>query len=588
MEVTMVSLKTSFLLPMLLCVSAMIGCGSRFRIAEPIPSDRQPVPEPKSRKINIAADGFDKQVTEQIEQLLDLSRQLRNLSGKRKGAINVDSFGEVVNSSWFTNRNGVKRMSIEEIKKGPDSGGGPDTSGPWTAIRAKAEGRTPGFTIRDSRGDRYIIKFDPKGYSELITGAEVVSTKLFYAAGYYVPENYIAYFHPSILKLGEKVPFTDEKGRNRFMKQEDLDEILERVERLDDGRFRVVASKFIDGIPKGPFKYKGTRKDDRNDIIPHQHRRELRGLRVIAAWLNHYDTKANNSFTSYTPVEQSDIPNIGEGYIKHYLLDFGSTLGGKASGPKPPEIGHENAVDPNQILLNIVTLGFYVRPWEKVEPIRYPSIGYFRSDLFHPQKYNFITPNPAFERMTNLDGYWGTKIVMSFTDEQLKTAVEEGQYSNPEAADYLLKIITERRDLIGRYWFSRMNPLDRFALGETPDGRDALCFIDLAIETGLESAAESQYRYDLRCNGALVLKAKAVEGTYIPLPVAPDEASRLQRNLNPDPFGVLESASGEVLWEFKIQTQRSSSGKWSKWVKVYLRSDHIPGKLTLLGVQRQE
>ena len=535
-----------------LFTSLITGCGSggKFRIPEPIPSDRQPVPEPKSRKINIVANGFDKQFAEQVEQSLDLSRQVRNLTGKRQGAINVNAFGEVVNSSWFTNRNGLKRMSIAEVRRGSDSGEGPDTSGTWTVIRAKAEGRTPGFTIQDSRGDRYIIKFDPKGYSELVTGAEVVSTKLFHAAGYHVPENYIAYFHPSILKLGEK-------GRKRFMEQKDLDEILERIEHLPDGRIRVVASQFISGIPKGPFKYKGTRKDDLNDIIPHQHRRELRGLRVIAAWLNHFDTKANNSLTAYTP----------EGYMKHYLIDFGSTLGGKANGPKPPDIGHENMVDPHQILLNIVTLGFYVRPWEKVKPIHYPSIGYFRSDIFHPQKYKFIIPNPAFENMTNLDGYWGAKIVMSFTDEQIKAAVQEGGYSDPEAADYLLKTLIERRDIVGRYWFSRMNPLDRFELREMRNGKAALCFVDLAVETGLESAAESRYRYDLWRNGELVEKSKPVEGTCVALP---------------------PSASDEILWEFRIQTQRASNGKWSKWVLVYLRSDHVSGKLTLLGLKRQE
>ena len=549
----------SIFLTLIFFTSFITGCGGHgtFRMPEPIPSDQRPVPEPKEKSINIAADGFDKQFAEQVEQSLDLSRQVRNLTGKRQGAINVNAFGEVVNSSWFTNRNGLKRMSIAEVRRGSDSGEGPDTSGTWTVIRAKAEGRTPGFTIQDSRGDRYIIKFDPKGYSELVTGAEVVSTKLFHAAGYHVPENYIAYFDPRILKLGQKVKFTDEKGRKRFMEQKDLDEILERVERLDDGRFRVVASKYIAGILKGPIKYKSTRNDDLNDIIPHQHRRELRGLRVIAAWLNHYDTKANNSLTAYIP----------EGYMKHYLIDFGGTLGGKASGPKPPEIGHENGVDPHQILKNIVTLGFYVRPWEKVKPIHYPSIGYFRSDIFHPQKYKFLTPNPAFENMTNLDGYWGAKIVMSFTDEQIKAAVQEGGYSDPQAADYLLKTLIERRDIVGWYWFSRMNPLDRFELREMHNGKAALCFVDLAVETGLESAAESRYRYDLWRNGELVEKSRAVEGTCLALP---------------------PSASDEILWEFRIQTQRGANGKWSKWVLVYLRSDHVSGKLTLLGLKRQE
>ena len=556
--------RFSFLGVTLCLISLTIGCGSgKFKIPEPIPSDLRSVPEPKSNPINLWKDAADMQFFYQLKQSFDLSRQLRNLFGKRKQAINVDAFGEVPNSSWFTNRNGLKRMSIEETARGPDSGAKPEPSGTWTVIRAKTEGVTPGFNIRDSRGVRYVIKFDPKGYSELPTGAEVASTKLFHAAGYNVPENYIVYFDPKILKVGENVKFTDHKGRKRLMTEEYLEEILKRIDHLPDGRLRAVASKYLSGKLKGPFRYKGTVKDDFNDIIPHQHRRELRGLRVVAAWLNHYDTKAGNSL---------DVYESG-GYMKHYLIDFGSTLGSQGNEPMPPNSGHENSVDPHQIFENTVTLGLYVRPWEKIKPIRYPSIGYFGSDIFHPQKYKFITPNPAFENMTNLDGYWGAKTVMSFTDEQIKAAVAAGQYSDPEAADYLLRTLIERRDIVGRYWFSRMNPLDRFELQETADGKGVLCFVDLAVESGLESADGTQYRYDLKRDEKVLMKAKTLKGTCIPLPET-DEA--------------MKSASGEILWEFKIQTKREANGKWSTWVKVYLRLDDASGKFALLGVRHQE
>ena len=372
------------------------------------------------------------------------------------------------------------------------------------------------------------------------------------------PENYIVYFDPEILRLGEKVKFTDEKGRKRFMNREDLDAILERIERLPDGRIRVAASKYLAGGLKGPFEYRGTRKDDPNDIIPHEHRRELRGLRVIAAWLNHFDTKANNSLDVY----------VEEGYMKHYLIDFGSTLGSQGNEPMPPEIGHENTFDPNEISTNIVTLGLYVRPWEKIEPIRYPSIGYFRSDIFHPRKYKGIFPNPAFENMTDQDGYWGAKQVMSFTDEQIKAAVAEGQYSEPEAADFLLQKIIERREIVGRYWFDRVNPLDNFELRETSDGNQELRFVDLGVESGLESADDSEYRYDLRRKEKLVKESEPFKETYIPLPetseIAVDEGN---------------------LWELRIHTRRGSDGKWMKPVKAYLSLDKAARAFVLVGAR---
>lgn len=43
------------------------------------------------------------------------------------------------------------------------------------------------------------------------------------------------------------------------------------------------------------FAYEGTRNDDPNDIVPHQHRRELRVLQVFGAWTNPVDIKANNT-----------------------------------------------------------------------------------------------------------------------------------------------------------------------------------------------------------------------------------------------------------------------------------------------------
>ena len=280
-----------------------------------IPDDSNDIPQPASQSINILSDGFEKQFMLPIQQFLDIPLQVRRGFNIPREVVNVDVFDEVVNSTWFTNRNGSGLLETGAIIKGPDTGKGPDISGKWTIFQAKAEGLTPGFSIIDSRGDRYVIKFDPKQYPELVSGAEIVSTKLFYAAGYNVPENYLVQFDPRILRLDDDVNFTDERGRIRSMSEEDIDAILQRVPIFPDGKIKAVASKFIKGVPIGPFKYKGVREDDPNDLIRHQHRRELRGLRVIASWLNHYDTKANNSFDSY-------VADGNRHYVKHYLIDF--------------------------------------------------------------------------------------------------------------------------------------------------------------------------------------------------------------------------------------------------------------------------
>ena len=50
-----------------------------------------------------------------------------------------------------------KKMSLEEIIRGPDTGEGPDLCGSWTITRAKLQGVMPGFQIKDSKGIHYLL-----------------------------------------------------------------------------------------------------------------------------------------------------------------------------------------------------------------------------------------------------------------------------------------------------------------------------------------------------------------------------------------------------------------------------------------------
>ena len=64
-------------------------------------------------------------------------------------------------------------MSIEELVRGPDRGTGPDPNEAWEVFKSKSQGLTPGFQIKDGRGDRYVIKLDPVGIPRLSSAAEV-------------------------------------------------------------------------------------------------------------------------------------------------------------------------------------------------------------------------------------------------------------------------------------------------------------------------------------------------------------------------------------------------------------------------------
>ena len=66
-------------------------------------------------------------------------------------ALDVNHFGQVLDSPWFTNRIGRRAMSPDEVRVGPNVQEGP-APGPFTVTGGKAEGATPGLFIRDSAG----------------------------------------------------------------------------------------------------------------------------------------------------------------------------------------------------------------------------------------------------------------------------------------------------------------------------------------------------------------------------------------------------------------------------------------------------
>jgi hypothetical protein len=66
---------------------------------------------------------------------------------------------------------------------------------------------------------------------------------------------------------------------------------------------------------------------------------------------------------------------------------------------------------------------------------------------------------------------------MAFTDEDIRTIVQTGQFSDPSVVDYLTKTLAERRDKIGRAYFTRVLALEHFRVeGGT------LKFDDLAVQ----------------------------------------------------------------------------------------------------------
>ena len=480
-------------------------------------------------------------------------------------ALNVNTLDEVPDSSWFTNRHGAERLSIAALRRGPDRGNGPDMSTPWRIFRSKIGGVTPGFQIIDGRGDRYIIKFDPVGIPELSSAAELIGTKLFYAIGYETPENYIARVDPEAgLAIEPDTMMEDEFGDESPLTRSFLRRILQPLPRLPDGSIRVTASKYIDGRPLGPFRYHGTRSDDPNDVIPHEHRRELRGLRLFAAWTNHNDTRSQNTQDSW-------VEEDGRRFIRHYLMDFGSSFGSGGVYAQLPHLSFQYWLDLGEVRRNALSFGLRTPTYRRVEWPKYPeyeSVGRWESAFYEPQSWRNDYPNPAFVRMTDRDAFWAAKIIMRFTPEELRAIVEAGEFSDPREEEYFLEVLVERQRKTGREYLNRLNPLDEFGVA---DG--VLRFANLAERYDFADPG-STYRvqwsiYDNGADRAQSLGAAQEQTrTDLPLPQAAEVAP-----------------GGNRFLLAEIRTQHDDRPRWNRRVGVYLRP--VGDTFEVVGIERE-
>ncbi|NIP57025.1 MAG: hypothetical protein GWM92_02745 [Gemmatimonadetes bacterium] len=454
----------------------------------PVPfADTLPIREPEERSYRESTELLKASVKEEIAHSFSVARRLSDAPE----ALNVTALDGVVPSAWFEPRITAREMGPEEVAQGPP-GAAPAPRGPLVVVDAKVTGVSPGFTVRDRKGDHYLLKFDPPGFPGLASAADVVSSRIFWAAGYHVPKDVVFTLDPGRMEIGEEATLETERGP-RPMEPGDVIEVLRRIDPLPDGRFRALASRFVDGVPKGPFRFEGTREDDPNDYYPHEDRRELRGLWVLASWVAHVDLRFANTLDVWV-----DPP----GFLRHYLIDFGATLGSRSIRVANPREGQEYAFDLWPVLGRIATLGFYRVGWEALsaDPIR-PSLGWIATETFDPGSWKPFWPNDAYRRMTVRDAYWGAKLVAAFREAHLRAAVREARYPDPAAADTLLAILRYRRRTILEHWLGRVTPVENVWV-EDAGCRLRVGFEDLGLKEGLWAPAETRYRWRLRGAGA--------------------------------------------------------------------------------------
>jgi hypothetical protein len=396
-------------------------------------------------------------------------------------ARSINTVDEVPDSSWFTNRAGRMTLSPADVSRGPDTSSGP-LPGTWTITSAKSDGVTPGFTVRDSAGTRWFLKFDPPGRRGMATGTEVAVTKLMWALGYHVPENHVSSLRIEQLVVGEGATVTPPGAPERPMRLADIAELLKRADREADGSYRIVASRGLPGRPLGGFRFYDTRPDDPNDVVPHEHRRELRGYGVFAAWLNHVDAKAINSLDML-------VTEGGRTFVRHHLIDFGSTLGSGGVAPREAWEGFEYLVQPGDITPGILSFGWPILPWRTIDLYEAPAIGALPRDntRFNPDRWKPRVPNQAFIRARPDDKFWAATKLAAITPDMIRAAVAAGQFGHADAEAFLVNALVERREAILRAYLPTLIPIVSPAI----DSGGRLTFSNVAVDAGVAPAPES-------------------------------------------------------------------------------------------------
>lgn len=413
-------------------------------------------------------------------------------------AVNVNALDEVPDSAWFENRIGKRHPTREELLRGACTppqvlDAATAEPGSWTIDQGKPNGASLGFRVRTPDQRKYMFKNDAPNQPERATAASVIGAAIYHAVGFYTSCEQIVHFAPDRLTLRPGLTVTDNSGITRPFDAAALANVLAQANRRGE-LYRMQASAWLPGHLIGPFRYERTRSDDPNDVIPHDDRRELRGGRVLAAWLNHFDAREQNTMDSWI-ASDPEHRDSSPGYVRHYYLDTSDCFGSEwAWDGASRRLGRSYLLDWGDITADFLTLGIPTRSWECVQ--RKPGFemfGYFNGDDFEPDGWKNEYPNPAFSAATERDNAWMARILSRFDRADIDALVTLGQFSKPEYTVYLADVLERRLERIAERYLLRLSPLADLAI----EG-DELCATDLARRRSVRPAAAFRYSAWLR------------------------------------------------------------------------------------------
>jgi hypothetical protein len=317
---------------------------------------------------------------------------VRSVARRPRPATNVTLAGGVPNSSFFTNSfipsYTPQRLAEEIASLKP--------IGPMRITKVKKTGTTEGIWIKDETGRTYILVFDPPFSPGMTTSAEFVGSTLLRIAGYQVPKTCIC----TVTGTGDA---------------------------LYDGR-RAVATLALDNFDGG-WRYADFRC-----------RREIRALQVFGGWIGNVDQTEQNTGVTVDPA----------GVCRHYILDFGASLGSFSFRPQMARLGWTRLFDPfNQFTQPLYNRRLRRVPWEAPYSAHSPAIGYFSTSL-DPDRWQPFYTNLGFVEIAPADRVWAAERIAQFSDEQIRAVVDLAELVHASDREHVVQTLICRRDIIIR------------------------------------------------------------------------------------------------------------------------------------------
>jgi len=423
--------------------------------------------------------------------------------------------------------------------------------------REKSAGTNPGFTARDANGETWFLSFDSLANPEGASSVVAIANKLFWALGYNQIEIFITTFDLARTEIDSKATMRRPSAARTPLTRDDVKAILENAARNPDGTYRATAGRLIKGKILGPFRYEGTRPDDPNDIVPHEHRRELRALRVFGAWTNLVDLKAGNTLDALVEAD-------GRSTVKHYLQDVGSTFG-MANNPHEWDMGWEYFSQGASTRRRLLTFGFALSPWQTVPYTEYSSVGFFEGDEFDPTTWRPQTPTKAYLELRADDAFWAARRVAAFSDELIRAAVRTGRLSDAAAEQHLAATVIKRRDKVLAAYLPAINPVVNPRL----DASGSLTFENAAVAASVaKPPAEYRVTWSRFDNASGETQAIGDTRSAMTTHKAPRD---------------LPSAAGSFV-EIDISADSADHPSWKDPVRVHFR--RMASGWKLVGLQR--